>query len=98
MAKAKILEFRRIDVMSLAKIASLLGVIVGLIAGIGLAFISSASIPGMEQFMIPASFGMASIVFMPILYGIIYFISGALTAIIYNVLAGKIGGIKVTTN
>ena len=83
--------------MSLAKIASLLGVIVGLIAGIGLAFISQYEIPGMPA-MLPAGFGILAIIAFPIMYGIIYFIMGAIAAVIYNILASKIGGIKVTTN
>ncbi|MBT3940605.1 hypothetical protein HOD83_00525 [Candidatus Woesearchaeota archaeon] len=95
MAKAKVMEFKKIDVMSLAKIFSLFGIILGFVAGIGIAFISNVSIPNMA-FPLPAKFGVAAIVAFPIMYGIMYFICGAITALIYNVLAVKIGGIQVT--
>ena len=94
MAKAKTVEFKKIDVMSLAKISSLFGVILGFLAGIGIAFISQYPIPNMPMIM-PAGFGVLAIVAFPIVYGILYFIFGAIAALIYNVLAQKIGGIKV---
>ena len=94
MAKAKTMEFKSIDVMSLAKIGSLFGLILGFLAGIGIAFISQYPIPNMPL-MMPANFGVIAIVVFPIIYGIFYFIIGAIAALIYNLLAKKIGGVKV---
>ncbi|MBT7062432.1 hypothetical protein HN924_00500 [Candidatus Woesearchaeota archaeon] len=94
MAKSKTIEFKKIDVMSLAKIGSIFGVILGLLAGIGIAFISQFNLPNMPMIM-PENFGFMAIIVFPIIYGIFYFIIGAIAALVYNILAKKIGGIKV---
>jgi hypothetical protein len=94
MAKAKFTVLKKIDVMSLAKIFSLFGVIVGFLAGLGIAFASSMSVPIMG-IPLPATVGFAAIIVVPIVYGIMYFISGAITAFLYNIIADKIGGIKL---
>ena len=41
------------------------------------------------------AFGLASVIIFPIIFGILYFIGGAITAFLYNFFAGKIGGIRV---
>jgi hypothetical protein len=94
MAKNKTLEFKQVDVVSLAKMSSLFGIILGLIAGIGLAFISQYSSPNMPIIM-PFNYGILAIVIFPIVYGIIYFIGGLVTGYAYNILAKKIGGVKI---
>jgi len=89
-------EVKRIGVMSAAKLMALAGVLFGLIVGVLIAVFSSA-IPGAAE--VPGGFiyglGLLSIIIFPIFYGVIYFISGALGALIYNLLAGWIGGIKI---
>ena len=40
-------------------------------------------------------FGVGAIIFIPICYGIIGFISGLLIAALYNILAGIVGGVEV---
>jgi len=42
-----------------------------------------------------AAFGLMSIIIFPIIFGIISFIVGAITAFLYNAFAGKIGGIQI---
>lgn len=95
MAKVVIKKF---DVMSVAKIYAVIGVIIGFIAGI-LVAIATAFVGGlMSMGGLPASgftagAGILSIIIFPIIYGILGFIGGAIGAFIYNVVAGKIGGI-----
>ena len=58
MAKAKFTVLKKIDVMSLAKIFSLLGVIVGFLAGLGIAFASSMAVPIMPPLITLPGFRM----------------------------------------
>lgn len=90
---------RRIGVLSMAKMMgvlyALLGLIIGafvsLIALVGSALGSSSSQSG----MIGAVVGIAAIIVFPILYGIIGFLGGLITAWLYNLVAGMIGGIEL---
>lgn len=84
----------KIGVMSAAKIEAIIMLIFGLIIGIIFAIMGqiAESATGMEGF---AVFGWGAVIFWPILYGIIGFISGAIGAAIYNVAAGWIGGIEI---
>ena len=38
--------------------------------------------------------GMFFVIFLPIMYGVMGLISGGLSAVVYNFIAGRIGGIK----
>jgi hypothetical protein len=42
-------------------------------------------------------FGVGAIIILPILYGIFGALGGALTAVMYNVVAGMVGGLVVET-
>ena len=42
-----------------------------------------------------AFFGVGSIILFPIAYGIMGFIGGLITAVLYNILAGFVGGIEM---
>ena len=99
------MTIRRFGVISVAKIYGLLTFIVGLIIGViyGLIFIvfgaaMSALAPGGRD---AAAGGISSVVIgivmmiaIPVMYGLLGFISGAIGALIYNAIAGIIGGIK----
>ncbi len=89
---AKTIEFKQFDIMSVAKINGVLGVVIGLFIGILFAFISTASVADAGWM---ATLGYLNIIVMPIMYGIMYFIGGLIFAAIYNIIAKKIGGIKV---
>ncbi len=80
---------KRIDPMSYAKIAGVLCAAIGLIAGLFVALVGSVG-GGMM-----GNFGMAAIIVMPILYGVFGFIGSAITAMIYNAVAGWVGGVKI---
>ena len=91
---------KRIGVFSLAKVLAVLYAALGLIIGLffslfGLAFGSMMNQYGNGGGMYGALFGVGAIIFMPIFYGIIGFVGGALTAWIYNMIAGAAGGIEL---
>jgi len=85
-------EIKEIDVMSLAKVSTTMGVVFGFLFGILLAI--GATMPGMPT-MIGGVIGIAAIVVLPIVYGIVGFIWGIIIAIVYNFIAKKIGGVKI---
>lgn len=89
-------EIKRLDVLSVALILGALYAILGFIMGlffalIGGAFRTTADIPGAFGLF----FGVAAIVLFPILYGVIGFVFGAIVSFLYNILAARIGGIKI---
>ena len=86
--------------MSAAKIYGAITAVMGFILGAFFALFSMvgvAAAPDASVGILSAMFGVGAIIFMPIMYGIIGFISGALTAVIYNVVAGMVGGIELET-
>ena len=92
---------KSIGVLSAAKIVGVMYAVMGLIMGLVFAGLFSM-IPAMApsgQDQIPSwiapMFGVGSIVILPIMYGIMGFIGGAIGAVIYNVLAGAIGGLEL---
>lgn len=91
---------RRIDVMSAAKMYGALLAAVGLLIGafISLFAILGASIAAANDeggAVLGLLFGAGAIVVMPIMYGIMGFVGGAIQAFIYNVIAARVGGIQV---
>ena len=90
------MELKKIGVLSLAKIAGLFGVILGLVWGaITVILISLGTAEITQQLGVLGSLGYAVILILPIAYGILYFILGSLTALVYNLLAGWVGGINI---
>ena len=99
------MTIRRFGVISVAKIYGLLTFLIGLIVGViyGLVLIlfgaaMSAITPGREATAGGISTVVIGIIMMiafPIMYGLLGFISGAIGALIYNAVAGIIGGIKL---
>ena len=91
---------KSIGVLSAAKIVGFMYAVLGLFMGLIFAAIFSlvpamgggnSEIPG----WLAPMFGMGSIVIMPIFYGCMGFIGGALGAVIYNALAGMMGGLEL---
>jgi hypothetical protein len=92
---------RRISPLSCAKVSGILYAGIGLLLG-ALFSVISLVIGGMaEQMdseragMFGALFGVAAIVILPICYGIIGFVGGAITAWLYNIVAGLAGGLEI---
>ena len=97
------MTIRRFGVISLAKMYGLLMFIFGLIIGIiyGLLIIivgaTMAAAGGGNATMGGASsaaVGIGAMIGIPIIYGILGFVMGAIGALIYNALSGIIGGVK----
>ena len=91
-------EWKSFDVVSVGKIVGAIYAVMGFLMGLFMAAGMSAasSIPGASSAMF-VGFGVASIIIMPIVFGIMGFIGGVICAFIYNIIAGKVGGIVVNT-
>jgi hypothetical protein len=95
-------EIKKLDPVSLAKVMGVLYALLGFIIGLFFAAFGSIFSGLMEAGGEEASssafsnmFGIGSIIFFPIMYGIIGLIGGVLTGFLYNLVAGWVGGIKM---
>ena len=99
------MTIRRFNVFSVAKIQGFLGFVIGLLIGVvyGLIFmifgaaISSLAPQGDSQAMGGVGaivIGLIVMIAVPIFYGILGFIGGAIGALVYNLAAGVVGGLK----
>ena len=99
------MTIRRFGVLSVAKIYGLLTFVIGLIIGViyGLFLIlfgaaMSAIAPSGDAALAggvsTVVIGVAMMIGFPIMYGIMGFVGGAISAVIYNIASGVIGGIK----
>jgi hypothetical protein len=92
---------KRFDPMSVGKLSGLTYLVLGLFFGVIFALMSlvgaglGAAASGSNQPWFGALFGVGAVIFFPIFYGILGFLSGLIGAVIYNVVAGWIGGIQV---
>ena len=88
------MTLRRIDPASAAKVAgilyALLGVLIGAFMALFGSFFDAASGGGFG-----GSFGIAAIFIFPVMYGIIGLVGGLISAFLYNLVAGWVGGIEV---
>lgn len=99
------MTIRRFGVLSVAKVYGLLTFVIGLIIGViyGLFLIlfgaaMSAIAPSGDAALAggvsTVVMGVALMIVFPIVYGIMGFVGGAISAVIYNIASGLIGGIK----
>jgi hypothetical protein len=93
-------EIKRIGILSMAKIYGLTMAILGLIIGIFIGFIMFfiGSFVGTSHGITPffgPTLGIGGFIIMPIIYGLLGFILGALCAVLYNLLASWVGGIEI---
>lgn len=83
-------EITEIDVLSAAKIQALIMLVIGFFMGLFTLIVS----------LIQVSVGfwdvLATILLVPIIYGVIGFIGGALGSWLYNKFSSRIGGIKIS--
>jgi hypothetical protein len=89
-------KIKRIGVLSLGKI---LGIIYALFGFIGGAILSLVAITGISMSNggagLGIAFGIGAIIILPIIYGVLGFISGILCGAIYNLAALWMGGIEI---
>ena len=99
------MTIRRFSVFSVAKIQGFLGFVIGLLIGVvyGLVFmifgaaISSLAPQGDSQAMGGVGaivIGLIIMIAVPVFYGILGFIGGAIGALVYDLAAGVVGGLK----
>lgn len=93
MTKTGRVSISRVGVWSLAKVEGLLFVLLGVLQSILLSFsdinINSTNLGAVAGFNLFGIFGF------PIFYGLIGFLSGGATAIVYNLVVKLIGGIEL---
>jgi hypothetical protein len=96
---------KRVSPMSAAKIGGILGVLVGLLIGACVSLIMMAAGSLMTASMasddrpggafVGMLFGAGAIVILPIVYGTLSFIMGAIYAALYNLAAKWMGGLEI---
>ncbi len=86
---------KSVGVLSVAKISAIFHAIIGLIYGLFMAAILGPMAEAMGIPAMGAGGGIVAIVIAIILFAIAGFIVGAICALIYNVLAAVLGGIRL---
>ncbi len=85
---------QHIDVLSLAKIGALFGLVMGIVWGIFYGMLAAAMLgrftPG-----VGAIGGVAILIIMPVVGIVMGFIMGAVHAFLYNIFAGWVGGVRL---
>jgi len=96
-------QIKRIGVLSAAKMMGILTALGGLLAGAVLSLmavigVSAGSMnggPGGGSGPAGLLFGLGAIICLPLVYGAIGFVVGAVEAFVYNFAAGLMGGIEI---
>lgn len=89
---------KRIGPLSIAKVSGLLYGILGFVIGCFVALFSLVGGAVSEELggaALGALFGVGAVIVLPILYGILGFVTALVGAALYNLAAGWIGGIDV---
>ena len=86
---------KRVGVLSLAKIetiiAAIFGLLLGIFYGIFSSFLNSSASTTNNSFV----FGWWGVIIFPVLYGLIGFIAGAIGALLYNLISKWVGGVEL---
>ncbi len=91
---------RRVGVWSVSRMYGAVSTVFGLIAGVIFACIAligagvASQNPDVPSFAGPL-FGVGAVIFLPIFYGVLGLIAGAIGGALYNVCAGMVGGIEI---
>jgi hypothetical protein len=95
------MKIRHVGPLSVGKILGVIYAGMGLLIGLFFAMISmvgaaaAAQQQGFAAGFPPVALGIAAIFFAPLFYGVLGFLGGLLTATLYNIAAGFIGGIEI---
>jgi hypothetical protein len=85
-------EIKKIDPMSMAKISALLYFVTGIVLAIA-GIIAGPYIA--SQAPLYAQYGWLVVILVPLIYLVAGFVVGYVVAVLYNIFASKIGGIKI---
>jgi hypothetical protein len=93
---------KRVGVLSAAKIAGalyasmglIIGCIIAVISALGAGFAAATQTSGAPGWM-TALFGVGAVILLPILYGILGLVGGAIGAALYNLFSGLVGGLEL---
>jgi len=94
---------KNIGVLSCGKVLGILYALLGLLIGLSIALVSligavaSTGSPqsGSDGLIFGTLFGVGTVIFLPISYGIIGFVGGLISALLYNLIARLVGGIEL---
>lgn len=90
-------EIKEINVISAANISGVIHFAIGIFVGV-LYFLISLGMPAEMFDAVPwmrYMFGVGSLVLMPIASGVMGWLSGAVSSLVYNLVADRIGGLKI---
>lgn len=88
-------KLKRLEVLSVAKLQAVLMAVIGLITGIFYALLGAAFSVLAGPAGLGGGLGFFAIIVLPIIYAVIGFILGAISAFLYNLIAGWVGGIEI---
>jgi hypothetical protein len=86
---------RRVDPMSCANVLAFIQMVIGLLTGLAVAFLSLLPVEAITKELPWMRFGLAAIVLAPLLQGLSGFVTGYLGARLYNAAAVRFGGIRI---
>ena len=89
---------KKVGIWSVARMYGALSGGMGLLIGLGIALASAVGLSlaeGDEPAFVAAAMGVGAIVILPIFYGVLGVCAGAIGALLYNVLAGVVGGVTI---
>ncbi len=91
---------KRIGPWSCAKVSMVLYAVMGLLIGLVFSFVglvagSLGNASDLPAGAMAALFGVGAVIILPIFYGVIGFISGAIAAWVYNLVAQFVGGVEL---
>ena len=97
-----VMRITHIGPISVAKVALVLYGVIGLVFGAIVAVISLLGAglgvaAGEESSLLGAAFGVGAVILLPLFYGGLGALMAMLTAWLYNVVAGFVGGVEVRT-
>lgn len=90
-------EIKKIDTLSTGKVFGILYAFIGLIFGLFITFFSliGLAISPDSSGLIAILFGVGAILLLPLFYGVLGFITGLISALLYNIVVKFVGGIKI---
>jgi hypothetical protein len=86
---------KSINPLSAGKMLGLTYACLGLLIGGIVSLVALAGAAGKQGGAAGLLFGAGAVILIPLFYGVLGFIGGLISALIYNVIAGAVGGIEI---